>query len=133
MLQQDYIMRLIREFMAALERVLEKKEIKSRRETVEKLYEQYVGPYDFYHIMPLDDIMQSFTRYPEEERLFRMEMLAELYYVEADMLSEPTRTNVMRLALNLFELIDRNSNTFSFDRRRKIEELKKTVGIIKNS
>lgn len=133
MLQQDYIMRLIREFMAALERMLEKKEIKSRRETVEKLYEQYVGPYDFYHIMPLDDIMQSFTRYPEEERLFRMEMLAELYYVEADMLSEPTRTNVMRLALNLFELIDRNSNTFSFDRRRKIEELKKTVGIIKNS
>ena len=130
MLQQDYIMRLIREFMAALERMLEKKEIKSRRETVEKLYEQYVGPYDFYHIMPLDDIMQSFTRYPEEERLFRMEMLAELYYVEADMLSEPTRTNVMRLALNLFELIDRNSNTFSFDRRRKIEELKK---IIKNS
>ena len=133
MLQQDYIMRLIREFMAALERMLEKKEIKSRRETVEKLYEQYVGPYDFYHIMPLDDIMQSFTRYPEEERLFRMEMLSELYYVEADMLSEPTRTNVMRLALNLFELIDRNSNTFSFDRRRKIEELKKTVGIIKNS
>lgn len=133
MLQQDYIMRLIREFMAALERMLEKKEIKSRRETVEKLYEQYVGPYDFYHIMPLDDIMQSFTRYPEEERLFRMEMLAELYYVEADMLSEPTRTNVMRLALNLFVLIDRNSNTFSFDRRRKIEELKKTVGIIKNS
>lgn len=133
MLQQDYIMRLIREFMAALERMLEKKEIKSRREIVEKLYEQYVGPYDFYHIMPLDDIMQSFTRYPEEERLFRMEMLAELYYVEADMLSEPTRTNVMRLALNLFELIDRNSNTFSFDRRRKIEKLKKTVGIIKNS
>ena len=70
MLERDYIMRLIREFMAALARMLEKKEIEGRREALRKLYEQYVGPYDFYHIMSVDDIMQSFTKYPESERLY---------------------------------------------------------------
>ena len=40
MLQRDYIMRLIQEFLAALQRMLEKKEIESRRETLEKLYDQ---------------------------------------------------------------------------------------------
>ena len=34
MLQRDYIQRLIREFMAALERMLEKKEVEVRREKI---------------------------------------------------------------------------------------------------
>ena len=132
MLERDYIMRLIREFMAALARMLEKKEIESRREALRKLYEQYVGPYDFYHIMPVDDIMQSFTKYPESERLHRMEMLAELYYAEADMLSEPMRGNIISLALSLFGFVDRNSKTFSFDRRKKMDELRGKSMEIKN-
>jgi len=132
MLERDYIMRLIREFMAALARMLEKKEIEGRREALRKLYEQYVGPYDFYHIMPVDDIMQSFTKYPESERLHRMEMLAELYYAEADMLSEPMRGNIISLALSLFGFVDRNSKTFSFDRRKKMDELRGKSGGIKS-
>ena len=50
MLQRDYIQRLIREFMAALERMLEKKEVEVRREKIKELYDQYVGPYAFYSI-----------------------------------------------------------------------------------
>ena len=41
MLQRDYIQRLIREFMAALERMLEKKEVEERREKIRELYNQY--------------------------------------------------------------------------------------------
>ena len=40
MLQRDYIQRLIREFMAALERMLEKKEIEVIREKIKELYNQ---------------------------------------------------------------------------------------------
>ena len=40
MLQRDYILRLIREFMAAIERMLRKKEIADRREEIKQLYEQ---------------------------------------------------------------------------------------------
>lgn len=123
MLERDYIMRLIREFMAALARVLEKKEIEGRREALRKLYEQYFGAYDFYHITSADDIMESFGRYSENERMLRMEMLAELYYAEADMLSEPARSHVLDLSFRLFDLVDRHGKTFSFDRKKKIEDL----------
>ena len=40
MLERDYIMRLIREFLAALARLLEKKEVTDRHEELKKLYDQ---------------------------------------------------------------------------------------------
>lgn len=47
MLQRDYISRLIREFMAALQRYLEKNEAGARRKTAEDLFRQYFGSYEF--------------------------------------------------------------------------------------
>ena len=57
MLQRDYILRLIREFMAAIERMLRKKEIADRREEIKQLYEQYVGPYALYRNATTDEVM----------------------------------------------------------------------------
>ncbi len=45
MLQRDYIQRLIREFMAALERMLEKKEVEVRREKIKELYNICIKKY----------------------------------------------------------------------------------------
>ena len=59
MLQRDYILRLIREFMSALERMLEKKEVTTRREKIKELYDQYVGPYAFYSIATIDNVMKA--------------------------------------------------------------------------
>lgn len=56
MLQRDYISRLIREFMAALQRYLEKNEAGARRKTAEDLFRQYFGSYEFYHTASKDDI-----------------------------------------------------------------------------
>ena len=127
MLQRDYISRLIREFMAALQRNLEKDEIRERRHAIEDLYRQYFGDYTFYHISSIDEIMQSFERYPAEERLSRIEMLAELYFSEADLLTEPMRTNQLDLAYRLFDFINRNSKTYSFDRINKMKQIKPTI------
>ena len=44
MLQQDYFLRLIREFFAALQKALEKNEIEDRTKAIHELYDQYVGP-----------------------------------------------------------------------------------------
>lgn len=129
MLQRDYIQRLIREFMAALQRLVEKDEIKDRQEAVRELFAQYMGDYAFYHTATLDDIMLSFGRYPEEERLERIEMLAELYYAEADMLSEPVRTAELERAFMLFDFVDRHGRTFSLDRLRKMDSIAKDVGM----
>lgn len=123
MLQRDYIQRLIREFMAALQRLIEKNEAGERLEEARRLFTQYVGDYTFYHTATLEDVMQSFGKYPEEERLERINMLAELYYAEADSLSEPARTAVLDRAFMLFEFIDRHSRTYSPDRLKKMNDI----------
>ena len=127
MLQRDYIQRLIREFMAALQRLLEKKEVGERQEEAKRLFAQYLGDYAFFHTAQLDDIMRWFEKYPEEERLERMNMLAELYYAEADTMGEPMRSAVLDKAFLLFDFIDRHSRTYSPERlkkMRKIENIK---------
>ncbi len=123
MLQRDYIQRLIREFMAALQRLIEKNEAGERQEEARRLFTQYVGDYTFYHTATLEDVMQSFGKYPEEERLERINMLAELYYAEADSLSEPARTAVLDRAFMLFDFIDRHSRTYSPDRLKKMNDI----------
>ena len=129
MLQRDYIQRLIREFMAALQRLLGKKEVGERQEEVRRLFTQYMGDYAFFHTASLDDIMRWFEKYDEEERLDRIGMLAELYYAEADTMSEPIRSDVLDKAFLLFDFIDRHSRTYSPERLKKmreIENIKKT-------
>ena len=129
MLQQDYIMRLIREFMAALQRFLQKKEGEDKQEALKDLYRQYLGDYELYHITTMDETMQSFEQFPVEQRIHRMEMLAELYYVEADMKSEPTRSELLQRALMLFRFIDQHGKTYSFDRVEKIDLIVKKLNI----
>ena len=123
MLQRDYIQRLIREFMAALQRLIEKKEIGQRQEEVRRLFTQYLGDYAFFHTASMDDVMQWFGKYPDEERLDRITMLAELYYAEADTLSEPMRAAVLDRAYMLFDFVDRHSRTYSPERLKKMNEI----------
>lgn len=114
--------------MAALQRYLEKREITERRQAAEELYRQYLGSYEFYHTSDFDEIMRSFGKYPEEERLSRIEMLAELYYAEADMLSEPMRTTQLDMAFRLFSFVDRHGRTFSADRMKKMKDIERLTG-----
>jgi hypothetical protein len=123
-------MRLIREFMAALQRILEKKEIKSRREKLQELYDKYVGPYSFYYEADIDAVMKAMSEFPESERIYRMEMLAELYYAEADTVGNPDRDFLLNKAYVLYDHIDRFGRTYSFDRKNKMLAIK---SILKNS
>ena len=127
MLQQDYIMRLIREFFAALQRLLEKNEVEDKTKALHEMYEQYLGPYEFYQGASMEEVMQSFEKFPEEQRLHRMEMLAELYYVESDMRALPFKDILLERALPLFEWIDHHSGVYSFDRLQKMDDIKKRL------
>ncbi len=129
MLQRDYIQRLIREFMAALERMLEKKEVEVRREKIKELYDAYVGPYAFYSIATIDDVMKAMAGIADEEkRLSKMNMLAELYYHEADMVGQPTRDDLLNKAFMLFDYVETHGDTFSIERRQKMESIKREIG-----
>lgn len=128
MLQRDYIQRLIREFMAALERMLEKKEVEVRREKIKELYDAYVGPYAFYSIATIDDVMKAMAGIADEEkRLSKMNMLAELYYHEADMVGQPTRNDLLNKAFMLFDYVETHGDTFSIERRQKMESIKQEI------
>ncbi|HRN15997.1 MAG TPA: hypothetical protein PLF38_02965 [Xylanibacter oryzae] len=127
MLERDYIMRLTREFAAALALVLEKNEIKSKKQKLQELYNSYIGPSAFYHTASLDEVMESFESVKESERLFKMEMLAELYYAEADMETGPTRHMLLEKAFAIFSFIDSNSKTYSMDRINKMYEINKKL------
>lgn len=128
MLQRDYIQRLIREFMAALERMLEKKEVEVRREKIKELYDQYVGSYAFYSVATIDDVMKAMAGIADEEkRLSKMDMLAELYYHEADTVGQPTRNELLGKAFMLFDYVESHGDTFSIDRRNKMVEIKKEL------
>ena len=110
-----------------MQRLLEKKEVGKRQEAVRKMFEQYFGDYAFYHTATLDDIMRSMEKYPEDERLNRMDMLAELYNAEADDMSEPMRTAVLERSFMLFDFIDRHSRVFSIDSIEKMNSIRKTL------
>lgn len=119
-------MRLIREFAEALELVL-KEDARKRRAEVERMYNQYVGPYSFYHVATIDDVMKSMAGFPENERLHRMEMLAELYYVEADLVVGPSRNMLLDKALSLFSFIALHDRTYDIMRLQKIAAIKKRL------
>lgn len=127
MFERDYIMRLIRQFFAAISMFLSKKGKQDDMEVIHDLYETYVGPYDFYHISTLNEVMKSFEEYPENERLDRMEMLAELYFQEADLKSEPMREDLLNRAYDLFSFIDNQSRTYSFQRKDRIQDIIKQL------
>ena len=128
MLQRDYIKRLIREFAEALRRMLDQKEVVKRREAIRLLYEQYLGPYILYHFATIDELMAAIQSFPEDERMERLAMLAELYYAEADTeASVHDREVLLQKAFNLFEYLERESGVYSMERRGKMAELMKQL------
>ena len=125
MLQTDYFLRMIREFMDALQLFISRrKHGEEFNKGLEDLYSSYLGPYDFYHISDMDDIMNDFKKFKKNERLQRMEMLARLYYVEAGEKIGPSRHMLLKRSLMLFNFIGAHSNSYSIEREMKISELR---------
>ena len=119
MIERDFIMRLIRQFFEALNDFLSSSK-KDKSEDIIMMYNTYVGPSEFLHGDDIQSIIKSFDKYGEEERLYRMEMLAELYLAESK-INEKERESLLRKSYILFQYINANSNTYSFDRINKIQ------------
>ena len=69
------------------------------------------------------------SRFPEEERIARTEMLAELYYVESDVRVYPISETLLERALELFEYVDTYGKTYSIDRLQKMEDIRRRLGL----
>lgn len=98
-----------------------------RREEIKQLYEQYVGPYALYHNATTDEVLLALAGMDEEQRLPRMEILAELFYAEADTVSNPERDFLLEKAFALFSIIEREGKTYSLKRRWKMQDIQERI------
>ena len=129
MLQRDYFIRLIQEFMAALQKFLEKKEGRDRDAMLRDLYRQYVGDYDLLRNLSFEEALEfARDQWAEDERVERLEMLAELYYAEGSALQKPMRDILLQKAFMVFDYVDANGKTFSLDRRQKMAYIRRQLG-----
>lgn len=124
MIERDYIMRLIREFMAALQRLLEKKEVEERRQEIEKLYAQYFGAAELWRNASVPEILANLKGSHPTDYLYRLDMLANLFYTEAGMVSKPQADGLLRKAYALFDYIDAYGRTYDLDRRKRMTAIK---------
>lgn len=127
MLKKDYMMRLIDDFVAALQRLLEKDDSADRRAELRQLYETYVGPYELYHHCTLEEMVQALAGEDEEHRWAKMQMLSELYDREAELESEPMATALRQKALFLYDSLERQGNTYSMARHERMAILQRQL------
>ena len=130
MLQRDYFIRLIEEFNAAISRFLTKKDDDLKRDKdLKDLYRQYVGEYDDLRNLSVDELLTyAKEQWKEEERIDKINMVAELLYAEASYKGQPLRQMLMEKSYKLFDYVEANDSTFSIDRRQKMEAMRQELG-----
>ena len=133
MLQRDYIMRLLQQFFETLEKLVEERDKKNGPELqlqLQSIYRAYFNhPPTFYYDQDAEYILNEMGQnYGGEELLTRINMLSELLHQDA-LLKEPEEQKyLLRKSLFLLKYLDEHSNTFSFERKGKIEEIEKKIG-----
>ena len=129
MLQRDYFIRIIEEFMAAVSRFLEKDIDKRTDDDLRDLYRQYVGDYDtLRNLSATDAIAYAKEQWQDDRRMQQLEMLAELLYVEGSYKQKPLRDLLLEKSFLLFTYVDRHSSDFSLTRRAKLSAIKGLLG-----
>lgn len=129
MLQKDYFIRLIEEFAIAIQRFLEKAEGKRTDEDLKELYREYVGLFQDLRNLSAEEAVEYASRtWEASEQMPRLEMLAELWYVEASYKQQPLKDVLLEKALRLFQYVDRHSTEYSLVRQGKMLDILKQLG-----
>ena len=130
MLQRDYFIRLIEEFSVAISRFLTKREDDLKRDKeLKDLYKQYVGEYEDLRNLSVDELLlYAKEQWAENERIDRIDMVAELLYAEASYKSNPLHSLLQEKAYALFYYVEAHGTTFSIDRQQKMEAMRHELG-----
>lgn len=131
MLQRDYFIRIIEEFRAAVQRFLEKKEDEKKRDVaMHDLYRQYVGSYDDVRNLTVEEaIAYAEDMWAADRRMPKLEMLAELWYIEGTYKQNPLRTLLLEKSFRLYDYVDSHSGEFSLTVKGRIQEIKQLLGL----
>ena len=74
--------------------------------------------------MSVDELIEyAANEWNNNERIDRLEMLAELLYAEGSYKTNPLRNMLLEKAYLLFIYVDEKQNIYSIDRKEKIAKL----------
>ncbi len=132
MIQKDYFLRTLEEFINAIARLINK-DIKDRTdEELQMIYNQYVGDFDLLRNFSIDEAIEyAKEQWDDERRIPKLEMLAELWYAESTFKQHPLSDMLLDKALKLFIYVDQNSSDFSIDRKNKIGRIQSMINRLK--
>lgn len=126
-------MRLLQQFVEALEKLVEERGKKDGPELqlqLQSIYRAYFNhPHTFYYDQDAEYILNDLGQnYGGEELLTRIDMLSELLHQDALLKESEEQAYLLRKSLFLLKYLDEHSDTFSFERRGKISEIEKKIG-----
>ena len=100
-----------------------------RDKELKDLYKQYVGEYEDLRNLSVDELLlYAKEQWDENERIDRIDMVAELLHAEASYKSDPLRSLLQKKAYLLFDYVEANGTTFSIDRQQKMEAISHELG-----
>lgn len=119
--------------MAAVSRFLEKDIDRRTDDDLRDLYRQYVGDYDVLrNLSAREAVAFAAEQWTADRRTQRLEMLAELLYVEGSYRQSPLRNMLLEKAYLLFQYVDTHSTDFSLTRKQRMGTIKGMLGTALN-
>ena len=139
MVERDFIMRMLQEFFEAIAKVMHREtpgmepDLSHMQEQFNDMYNQFFRrPAEHFYETEKEEILNGLINegHGDNDTFARIQMLSELLYRDGQIkknISE--RYSLLEKALFLLEYLDGNSRTFSWDRRQKIEDIKRFAQI----
>lgn len=124
MFEEDYILRLLNQFLEGISLFLSKKGKDNSEKEIQILYNTYFRSSQYYYENNINTINDSLAQYKENEQECRMQMLAELLYQDALIKDNEIKVDLLKKSLYLFQKLDSQSKTYSLDRQDKIQKIK---------
>ena len=137
MVERDYIMRMLQEFFEAIAKVVRREspgmepDVSLMQEQFNDMYSQFFRlPAGYFYDMEKEEILDALMTegHSNSDTFAKVQMLSELLYQDGLIKKEISeRCRLLEKSLFLLEFLDSHSRTFSWDRRQKIEDIKKEL------
>lgn len=128
MFEKDYLLRLLVDFMNALNRIInsiDKDDVEGAKIQIQNAYRLLGNDFEFFTTSDFDDIIGNF-KMQEGNYLKRVEMLAELMSLDAKLQTDKERRlKLVKTAIRLHEHFIENSKEYSFKMETSLEEIQK--------
>ena len=137
MIERDYIMRMLQEFFNAIAKVTRRDipgiepDLSEIQKRFNEMYNQFFRcPAELFYRIDKEEILEKLEGEERSERdvYAKIQMLSELLYQDALIKNNhQEKLALLEKSLFLLEYLDRNSDTFSWDRGQRIEDIKKVL------